>query len=180
MIKDAQDFFQQDNAGWEIFYERILNNSFFLNIEHLILSLLSDDRKQKRRLGVKYIFHARENRAPGIRYFIKMDRTNLNLDANDYSEFLDIKSLTIFTEPPCTMHLTEDQLVDILNGFSSVIDLCDLQDVHCHTQVNDPKRFIFSACLLFLLASPTWLELTWSGLRWVELTWPGMIRPELP
>ena len=147
MIKDAQDFFQQDNAGWEIFYERILNNSFFLNIEHLILSLLSDDRKQKRRLGVKYIFHARENRAPGIRYFIKMDRTNLNLDANDYSEFLDIKSLTTFTEPPCTMHLTEDQLVEILNGFSSVLDLCDLRDVHCHTQVN--KLQFVSTCLLF-------------------------------
>ena len=32
MIKDAQDFFIQDNDGWEIFYERILNNSFFLNI----------------------------------------------------------------------------------------------------------------------------------------------------
>ena len=150
MIKDAQDFFQQDNAGWEIFYERILNNSFFLNIEHFILALLSDERKQKRRLGVKYIFYARENTAPGIRYFIKMDRTNLNLDANDYSEFLDIKSLTTFTEPPCTMHLTEDQLVEILNGFSSVIDLCDLQDVHCHTQVSDPNIYFF--CKWFLLA----------------------------
>ena len=104
-------------------------------IEHLILALLSDERKQKRRLGVKYIFHCRENRVPGIRYFIKMDRTNINLHANDYSEFLDIKSLTTFTEPPPTMHLSEDQLVDILNGFESVLDLCDIRDVHCHTQV---------------------------------------------
>ena len=104
-------------------------------LEHFILALLSDERKDKRRLGVKYIFYARENIAPGIRYFIKMDRTNINLHSNDYSTFLDIKSLTTFTEPPVTMHLTEDQLVDILNGFESVLDLCDLRDVHCHTQV---------------------------------------------
>jgi hypothetical protein len=104
-------------------------------IEHLILALLSDESKQKRKLGVRYVFYARENRAPGIRYFIKMDRTNINLNSNDYSTFLDITSLTTFTEPPVTMHLTEDQLVDILNGFESVLDLCDLRDVHCHTQV---------------------------------------------
>ena len=35
MIKDAQDFFIGDNDGWEIFYERILNNSFFLNIGNI-------------------------------------------------------------------------------------------------------------------------------------------------
>ena len=108
----------------------------------MILALLSDERKQKRRLGVRYIFYARENRAPGIRFFIKMDRTNINLNANDYSEFLDIKSLTTFTEPPVTMHLSEDQLGDILNGFESVLDLCDIRDVHCHTQVTPILQYL--------------------------------------
>ena len=116
-------------------------------IEHYILALLTDERKQKRRLGVRYIFYARENRAPGIRYFTKMDRTNINLQAQDYSEFLDIKSLTTFTEPPITFHLSEEQLVDILNGFVSVLDLCDIRDVHCHTQV----KFFKSNLLYFFV-----------------------------
>jgi hypothetical protein len=49
MIMDAKDFFREDPVGWEIFLERIEWNSYFLHIEHFILALLSDARKEKRK-----------------------------------------------------------------------------------------------------------------------------------
>ena len=134
-IKDAQDFFRNDNDGWDVFIKRMMNNCFFLHVEHFILALLSDERRPKRRLGKKLILQARLQRTPQIRYFQKTLLHELNLNANDYSEFLDYKSLPEITEPPVTFNKTEQQLDDVVDGTISIIELCDLKDVYCHTQV---------------------------------------------
>ena len=43
--------------------------------------------------------------------------------------------MPLVTEPPPTMDLTIQQLDDIVNGHESVVDLCGLNDIPCHTQV---------------------------------------------
>ena len=39
------------------------------------------------------------------------------------------------TEPPPTKHLSETQLEDVVIGTSTLIGLCGLEKVDCHTQV---------------------------------------------
>ena len=41
----------------------------------------------------------------------------------------------IITEPAPTKKLSETQLDEVVNGTSSIIALCELEKVHCHTQV---------------------------------------------
>ena len=41
----------------------------------------------------------------------------------------------IITEPTPTKKLSETQLDEVVNGTSSIIELCELEKVHCHTQV---------------------------------------------
>ena len=49
--------------------------------------------------------------------------------------FPQISKIEIKTEPPPTKKLSESQLDDVVNGTSSIIELCELEKVHCHTQV---------------------------------------------
>ena len=87
-VMDAKSYFQNDNIGWEIFIDRILNNSYFLNQEHFILALLSDERKPKRKLGKKLAMEARKQTINGVRTVIKIEDHQLNYKAKDYSTFL--------------------------------------------------------------------------------------------
>ena len=41
----------------------------------------------------------------------------------------------VITEPTPTKNLSESQLEEIVIGTSTVIELCGLEKVHCHTQV---------------------------------------------
>ena len=86
-------------------------------------------------MGKKLILEARLQRTPQIRYFKKPLLHELNLDAIDYTDFLDYKSLPVVTEPPVTFNKTEQQLEDVVDGTISIIELCELKDVYCHTQV---------------------------------------------
>ena len=96
MIMDGKDFFRDDPAGWEIFLDRIEWNSYFLHYEHLILALLSDPRKDKRKKGKKLIMDARacEHEIDGVRFMYKTNRSQMNFAARDYSTF--IKGTFIF------------------------------------------------------------------------------------
>ena len=41
----------------------------------------------------------------------------------------------VITEPTPTKNLSESQLEEIVIGTSTLIELCGLEKVHCHTQV---------------------------------------------
>ena len=41
----------------------------------------------------------------------------------------------LVTEPVVCNELTIPQLDNIVNGTENVVDLCNLKDVYCHTQV---------------------------------------------
>ena len=134
MTKDAKVFFRDDNDGWQIFLERIEFNSYFFNYEHLCLALLSDERKVKRKLGKKLIMDARQQVIIGVRKMVKYDRSQMNINARDYSTFLKLDKIEIKTEPSPTKHLSENQLEQVVNGTESIIKLCGLDGVDCHTQ----------------------------------------------
>ena len=90
MIMDGKQFFANDPEGWEIFMDRIEWNSYFLHVEHLILSLLADHRKPKRAMGKKLIMdaRARQHEIDGVRIMYKTDRSQMNFAARDYSTFI--------------------------------------------------------------------------------------------
>ena len=47
----------------------------------------------------------------------------------------------IITEPTPTKKLSETQLDEVVDGTSSIIVLCGLEKVHCHTQVCFPQFY---------------------------------------
>ena len=53
-----------------------------------------------------------------------------------------IKTIKIITEPPPTMGLSETQLDEIVTGTSTLLELCGLEKVHCHTQVCITNLFV--------------------------------------
>ena len=59
-----------------------------------------------------------------------------NILANDYSNFLKIKQMKIVTEPTVCKHLEISHLDDIVDGTATLVDLCDLKKVYCHTVVS--------------------------------------------
>ena len=95
---------------------------------------LSDERKPKRKLGKKLLMEARQQVIVGVRKIVKYDRKQMNLNARDYSTFLKLDKIDIKSEPPPTKHLSENQLEEVVNGTESIIELCGLDGVDCHTQ----------------------------------------------
>ena len=47
-----------------------------------------------------------------------------------------LNTITVKTEPPPTKHLSEKQLDEVVDGTASILTLCGLENVDCHTQVN--------------------------------------------
>ena len=106
----------------QTFKSSLLNNDWFAHIEPVIVALLADPDTAKRRLGFKLIMEARKvTRSPRkIRELNKP--ASLNWLAEDYSSMIDIKNMDSkdITEPPVTFHLSEDELLEIVNGKRSM------------------------------------------------------------
>ena len=83
------------------------------------LSLLTDEDKEKRQKGVALIKEAREikkSKDPAeIRYFLKPEKHQVDIEAEDYSNFL-LYDEVEKTEPPATFSLSEEELEAIGEG----------------------------------------------------------------
>ena len=137
MITLARDFLK-NKAEYYDYTNTIFNNIYFLTIEHVILGLLTDDRLEKRKMGKEFILQARidKPKIKGVRYFTQnLTIHDVNYEADDYSNFILYNKLSYFTEPPVTMHLTTQDLDEVVEGKSSLVELCGLQKIPCHTQV---------------------------------------------
>ena len=77
----------------------------------------------------------------GIRKFLKIQESEVNFAATNYSEFIKYDNLNYITEPTITMDLSELDLQNIINGNVDLIKLCRLEKTYCHTQV------IFKQCM---------------------------------
>ena len=91
--------------------------------------MLADEDQSKRELAVKHIRRARENYRPVIREVNKPKRGEMNFNASQYCDMIDLDATEV-TEPPCTFQLTDDELESIVTGETKF----RLPKVYCHTQ----------------------------------------------
>ena len=92
-------------------------NGFFGHPENMLLSMITDDRRHVRELGLRRIMRARANKQPkrpknGIRVF---QVPTFNMDAEDYIELIDWQSGTV-TEPPVTKLLSDNELESFVSS----------------------------------------------------------------
>ena len=83
----------------------------------VILALLDDEKQKNRQKGYNFINQYRDNKQPDddIRIFEKYTQDQVNLNANDYTNFIKYDKVDI-TEPPATFDITLEELQDIVDG----------------------------------------------------------------
>ena len=91
--------------------------------------MLADEDQSKRELAVKHIRRARENYRPVIREVNKPKRGEMNFNASQYCDMIDLDNTEV-TEPPCTFQLSDEELESIVAGETKF----RLPKVYCHTQ----------------------------------------------
>ena len=76
----------------------IQRNGFFGHPENILLSMITDERKHVRELGLRRIMRARSSKQPerGVRIF---DIPPFNFEAADYIDLIDWQLCTL-TDPP--------------------------------------------------------------------------------
>jgi hypothetical protein len=98
------------------------------NDENLLLSMITDERKYVRELGLRRILKARSQRVTGIRHFTV---PGLNYDSSDYIELIDWHCNGI-TEPPLIVGHSDDVIKELVKiGETSIVDFPRFA---CHTQ----------------------------------------------
>ena len=108
----------------------IQRNAFYAHPENLLLSMIADDRKEIRELGVRRIMKARSSKKSnrGVRIFLP---PTLVFNAANYTELIDWQSCEL-TEPPATKDINDDDLEQLIhNPDNSVIEFPRFP---CHTQ----------------------------------------------
>jgi hypothetical protein len=103
-------------------------NGYFRHPEDLLLSMISDDRKAIRELGLHRILKARAQVKSTIRVFTV---PQLNLEATDYIDLIDWKNNDI-TEPPLIADLSNDEIRRVVE--SGEIPMIEFPRFPCHTQ----------------------------------------------
>ena len=90
------------------------DNAFWAHSENLTISMLSDSREEVRRKAVLWVMKARRefNQDTHPRQFIS---PTVNFEAHSYFDMIDWHSL-VSTEPPLTMDLSVDEILNIIRG----------------------------------------------------------------
>ena len=103
-------------------------NGFFAHPENILLTMITDERKHVRELGLRRILKARSQRTAGVRKFTV---PLLNFDSSDYIDMIDWQSTEI-TEPPLIADVPDTVIVDFVkSGESQVVNFPRFP---CHTQ----------------------------------------------
>ena len=91
----------------------------------VILALLNDDNKKNRLKGFNFIKQYRDNKQPDdtIRKIQKYTQDQVNLLCTNYTNFIKYDNVEI-TEPPCTFHITLEELQDIVDGKEIYSSFC--------------------------------------------------------
>ena len=105
----------------------IQRNAFFAHPENILLSMITDECKTIRELGMRRILRARSEKY-GIRQF---SVPKLNFDANDYISIIDWQKTEV-SDPPLLAHISQDDIeMFVANGDVPVVDF---PKYLCHTQ----------------------------------------------
>ena len=105
----------------KVVYNCLQNNGYFAHPENVIVAMLTDSRKTIRQLAIRRIMAARNKsniaESACVRQF-KIPK--INFSATDYIDMILLQSINV-TEPPVTMHLSEEDLNRIqANGVSDI------------------------------------------------------------
>lgn len=87
--------------------------------------MLTDSRQHIRELAVKRILKARKNNIKNRIFKVP----KINFDAQDYIDLIDWFNCVV-TEPPLTMNMSEEQLLDIVTKNQ----IPKFNHFHCHSQ----------------------------------------------
>lgn len=109
----------------------IQRNAYPAHPENVILASLCDNDINIRQQAVNFIVAARKSSSE--KYVRKFVVPVLNFEANNYVELIDWQKCDI-TEPPLTMHLTDETLQQfVLKDITHLLDN-DIFNLPCHTQ----------------------------------------------
>lgn len=108
----------------------IQRNGFFGHPENILLSMITDNRRHIRELGLRRIMKTRtkESTPTALRRFTV---PQLNFDAKEYVELINWQDVEV-TEPPLTLNISDDAIkLFVANGSAPIIDFPRFP---CHTQ----------------------------------------------
>ncbi|KAG5894025.1 hypothetical protein JTB14_018130 [Gonioctena quinquepunctata] len=105
---------------------------YFADPEDILLGMLGDTRHHIRELAVRRIFKARSsNIQQSLRQFEVPN--SLNINASSYMDLIDWSTLVI-TEPPLTMGLPVEVLIEIVKNPDTSMLFSGIKSYPCHTQ----------------------------------------------
>lgn len=119
MINGARHMFQQIiwsrslNERTRKIIDRVMQrNAFFSHPEHILTSMIFDDRMHIRELAWRRILEARKESRHGIRVFVVPE---VKFDATEYTEMICWRSHSV-TEPPVTRHFTTEEIQALISS----------------------------------------------------------------
>ena len=92
----------------------ILRNAYYAHPEHMLLALLTDTDKNNRDKAVQIILQIRENSPKSHSQIRKFQVPDINLNPQTWVHLINWDSTTM-TEPPLVSHLTNEQLLEIID-----------------------------------------------------------------
>lgn len=91
----------------------IKDNSYFAHSENVLLTMLFDDRKDKRDSAINKILHYRNNLDDPMRVRVYR-KPIINFNCTDYTNMIDLNDDSIIFEPPFTKTIPHDYLEQYL------------------------------------------------------------------
>lgn len=119
----------------DVMHKYIQNNAYFAHPENVLLSMVTDERPQVRRLGIERIIKARQvDQGQGAGSIRPFQIPKLNFKAKEYTELINWDTLVV-TPPPVLSHIStaglQEMVQDAAEGQPPVIDVLPFP---CHTQ----------------------------------------------
>lgn len=116
----------------------IQDNAYFAHSENILLSMLFDDRKEKRNIAIEKILHYRRDLADPSHLRV-YKKPFINFNCADYTEMIDLNDDNVLFEPPFTQSYSYDHLQGYLNyadpPFADPKIPCHIQGTERHVQL---------------------------------------------
>lgn len=105
----------------------IQRNAYASHPENILLSMITDNRRHIRELGLRRVLKSRQHAIGGVREFVI---PRLNFEANEYIDMIDWKKNKI-TDPPVLSQYTDEEISTFIQSDSSHVDI---RKFPCHSQ----------------------------------------------
>lgn len=117
---------------FQIVQKSLQNNGYFLHVENVLISMVTDQRKPVRDLAYKQILNSRGRGRSVLRTFTKLKMSQLSFECEDYFEMINWKKIIVL-EPPFTKKISSENLQKFLNSD----DIIQIPNIPSHTQATE-------------------------------------------